>query len=197
MIVLTQSTALCNSQFLVYTFMSAKVKKKTVCCQALLILCICSANMVGVVFANGPEDWGSIPDRVIPKIQKMVLMLPCLTLGIIRYGSWVKWSNTGKVVAPSNTPRCSSYWKRSLRVTLDYGQPTLLIHNFYNSIFSYQQAYPIYHQQSAVTYITYWRRLNFMKVNVFFLFCFFVFVCFFFDMFLCWKKILSLNLRLV
>ena len=25
------------------------------------------------VFANGLEDWGSIPGRVIPKIQKMVL----------------------------------------------------------------------------------------------------------------------------
>ena len=25
------------------------------------------------VFANGPEDWGSIPGWVIPKTQKMVL----------------------------------------------------------------------------------------------------------------------------
>ena len=25
------------------------------------------------VFANGPEDWGSIPGRVIPRTQKMVL----------------------------------------------------------------------------------------------------------------------------
>ncbi len=25
------------------------------------------------VFANGPIDWGSIPGRVIPKTQKMVL----------------------------------------------------------------------------------------------------------------------------
>ena len=34
------------------------------------------------VFANGPEDLGSTPGRVIPKTQKMVL--PCLTLSIIR-----------------------------------------------------------------------------------------------------------------
>ena len=27
---------------------------------------------MGRVFANGPEDRGSIPDRVIPKTQKMV-----------------------------------------------------------------------------------------------------------------------------
>ena len=25
------------------------------------------------VFANGPEDWGSFPGRVIPKTQKMIL----------------------------------------------------------------------------------------------------------------------------
>ena len=25
-----------------------------------------------MAFANGPGDWGSIPDRVIPKTQKMV-----------------------------------------------------------------------------------------------------------------------------
>ena len=29
--------------------------------------------------------------------------------------------NPGKGVAPSLTPRCSSYWKGSLLVTLDYG----------------------------------------------------------------------------
>ena len=30
-------------------------------------------GQVGRVFANGPEDLGSIPGRVIPKTQKMVL----------------------------------------------------------------------------------------------------------------------------
>ena len=49
-------------------------------------------------------------------------MPPCLTLSFIRYGSRVKWSNSGKEVAPSPTPRCSSYWKGSLRVALDYGR---------------------------------------------------------------------------
>ena len=44
-----------------------------------------------------------------------------LTLSIIRYGWSVKWCNPGKVVAPS-TPRCSSYWKESFRLTLDYGR---------------------------------------------------------------------------
>ena len=70
------------------------------------------------VFANGPGDLGSIPGRVIPKTQKMVLdasllnMPPCLTLSIIRYGSRVKWSNPGKGVAPSPTPWCSKLSKR-------------------------------------------------------------------------------------
>ena len=47
-------------------------------------------------------------------------MTPCLTLSNIRYVSRVKWNNPGKGVAPSPTPWCSSYWKRSLPVALDY-----------------------------------------------------------------------------
>ena len=54
-------------------------------------------------------------------------MLPCLTLKIIRYGSRVKWRNPGKGVAPFPTPWCSSYWKGSLRVTLDYGRQLYLL----------------------------------------------------------------------
>ena len=46
---------------------------------------------------------------------------PGLTLSNIRYVSKVKLGNPGKGVAPSPTPQCSSYWKGSLLVTLDYG----------------------------------------------------------------------------
>ena len=81
-----------------------------------------STGMMVWVFANGPGDLGSIPGRVIPKTQKWYLMPPFLTLSIIRYGSRVKWSKPGKRVAPFPTPRCSSYRKGSLRVTLDYGR---------------------------------------------------------------------------
>ena len=70
-------------------------------------------GLLGWVFTNGPGDWSSIPRRVIPKTQKMP---PCLTLSIMRYGSRVKWSILGNGVAPSPTPRCSSYQKGSLRV---------------------------------------------------------------------------------
>ena len=38
----------------------------------------------------------------------------------IRYGSRVKWCNPENKVAPSFTPQCSSYWKGSLHITLDF-----------------------------------------------------------------------------
>ena len=54
------------------------------------------------------------------RLKKWYLIPPCLTLNIIRYISRVKWSNPGKEVAPSLTPQCSSYWKGSFQVALDY-----------------------------------------------------------------------------
>ena len=57
----------------------------------------------------------------------------CLTLSNIKYVSRIKWSNPGKGVVPSPTPQCSSYWKGSLLVTLDYGrQLYLLIRSAFN-----------------------------------------------------------------
>ena len=56
------------------------------------------------------------------RIKKWYLIPPCLTLSKIRYVSRVKWSNSGKGVAPSPTPQCSSYLKGSLLVALDYGR---------------------------------------------------------------------------
>ena len=74
------------------------------------------------VFANGPGDLGSIPGRVIPKTQKMVLDASLLNTQHykVRIKGKVKQSREG--VAPSPTPWCSSYRKGSLRVTLDYGR---------------------------------------------------------------------------
>ena len=37
-----------------------------------------------------------------------------------------KWINPGKVVVPSPTLRCSSYWKGSLLVAFDYGRQLYL-----------------------------------------------------------------------
>ena len=68
--------------------------------------------------------------------KKWYLIPPCLTLNIIRYVSRVKWSNPRKGVAPSPTPWCSSYWKGSLRVALDYSRQLLYIY-IYIYIYSY------------------------------------------------------------
>ena len=64
------------------------------------------------------------------RLKKWNLMPPCLALSMIRWGSREKWSNPGNGVAPSPTPRCSSYWKGSLRVTLDYSRQLY----FYSSV---------------------------------------------------------------
>ena len=50
------------------------------------------------VFANGPGDWSSIPGRLIPKAQKMLLD------ATLHYKVRIKWSNTGNGVVPSPTP---------------------------------------------------------------------------------------------
>ena len=79
-------------------------------------------SLVGRVYAKGPENLGSIPGHVIPRLLKWYLIPPCLKRSNKRYESSVKWNNPGKGVAPSPTPRCSSYWKGSLPITLDYGR---------------------------------------------------------------------------
>ena len=57
--------------------------------------------LVGRVFANGPEDLGSIPGRIIPKTLKMVLDTTLL--------------NTQQYTSP----RCSSYWKGNFWLPLN------------------------------------------------------------------------------
>ena len=56
------------------------------------------------------------------KLKKWYLISPYLTLGIKRYGSMVKCSNPRNGAAPSPTPQCSRYWKRSFRVDLNNGR---------------------------------------------------------------------------
>ena len=83
------------------------------------------------VFAIGPGDRGSIPGRLIPKSQEMVL--DAALLNTQHYKIRIKWSNPGNGVAPSPTPQCRTYWKGSLRAILDFGscrQLYLLISNW-------------------------------------------------------------------
>ena len=81
---------------------------------------------MGRVFANGPRDRVSISSRVIPKTQNMVLD-PSL-FNTQHYELWFKGklSKPSKGIVLSPTPRCSSYWKWSLQVALDYSQTTYI-----------------------------------------------------------------------
>ena len=76
------------------------------------------------VFTNVPGDLGSIPGRVIPKTQKMVLDATLLNTEL--YKVRIK-GNPGKGVATSPTPWCSSYRKGSLWVILDYDRQLYLL----------------------------------------------------------------------
>ena len=77
-------------------------------------------SLVGRVFANDLGDPGSIPGRVKTRTLKMVLATSLLNTQQYKVGIKGKWSNSRKGVAPSPTPRCSSYWKGNLMVTFDY-----------------------------------------------------------------------------
>ena len=79
------------------------------------------------VFANGPGDLGSIPGRVIPKTQKMVLDASLLNTQHYKVRIKGKVEQSREGVAPSPTPWCSSYRKGSLRVTLEYGRQLYLL----------------------------------------------------------------------
>ena len=87
-------------------------------------------SRVGRGSANGPEDLGSIPGRVIPKTVKMVLDTALLHTQQYEHNSRIKLSNPEKGVTPSPTPRCNCYWKGSLLVALDYGR------QLYNLLFT-------------------------------------------------------------
>ena len=71
---------------------------------------------------NGPGDLGSIPGRVIPKTQKMVLDTSLLNTQHYKVRIKGKVEQSREGVAPFPTPWCSSYRKGSLRVTLYYGR---------------------------------------------------------------------------
>ena len=82
---------------------------------------------MGRVFANGPGVQSQVASY--QRLKKWYLIPPCLTLSIIMYVSSVRWSNPGEGVAPSPTPQCSSYWKGSLRITLDNGRQLYFTYN--------------------------------------------------------------------
>ena len=88
---------------------------------------LCTLGVPYRVFANGPGDLDSIPGRVIPKTQKMVLDASLLSTQHYKVRIKGKVEQSRKGVAPSPTHWCSSYRKGSLRVTLDYGRQLYLL----------------------------------------------------------------------
>ena len=86
------------------------------------------------VFANGLGDLDSIPGRVIPNTQKMVL--DAILLNNQHYKVHIKGkveqSRESSSASPPTT-RCSSYRKRSLRVNLDYSCQLYLLLLFYKN----------------------------------------------------------------
>ena len=85
-------------------------------------------------FANSPGNRGSIPGRVIPKTQKMVLDASFLNTLHYKVRIKDKWGNPRKGVAPSPPLQCSSYWKGAFgSLSTTVGQ---LIYNLYTTKFS-------------------------------------------------------------
>ena len=84
------------------------------------------------------ETWVQNQVASHQRLKKWYLIPPFLTLSNIKCISRVKWSNPGKGVAPSPTPRRCSYWKGSLRVALDNGHQlyfySLNVKQFYLSL---------------------------------------------------------------
>ena len=83
------------------------------------------------VFANGPGDLGSIPGRVIPKTQKMVLDTSLLNTQHYKIRIKGKVEQSWERSSAFPTPWCSSFRKGSLRVTLDYGRQLYLYINLH------------------------------------------------------------------
>ena len=83
----------------------------------------CTSKPIDLVIECSPMTWeAGVRSQVesYQRLRKWYLIAPCLILSSIRYVSRVKWSKPGKAVAPSPTHQCSSYWKGSFQVALDY-----------------------------------------------------------------------------
>ena len=119
-----------------------------------LLIRLHAVKWVRVVFANGPGDLGSIPGRVIPKTQKMVLDASLLNTQHYKVRIKGKVEQSREGVALSPTPWCCSYRKGSLQVTLDYGRQlyllTLLICISNNSIKHQSFAYTQLNDQTVL-----------------------------------------------
>ena len=82
---------------------------------------IATTGIVGRLFTNGPGDQGSILGQVILKTKKKWYLIPPLLntqYYKVHINDKVEQSRERSSTLPYT--QCSSYWKRSLWVTLDY-----------------------------------------------------------------------------
>ena len=84
-------------------------------------------GLVGRGFANGPGDLGSVPARVIPKTLKMVHDTSLLNTQQYKVRIKGKVEKSRERSSAPPTSQCSSYWKGSLQVALDYGRQLYFI----------------------------------------------------------------------
>ena len=111
------------------------------------------------VFTNDPGDQGSFARWVIPKSGTWCL-LAITPHNKVRING--KKSISREKVDPFPTSRRSSHWKRSLRVTFDYGRPTSFIHIYIYIYISW--AY--WRRITTNIYIRYMRKCQYNFINV-------------------------------
>ena len=106
----------------------------------------------------------------MPKTLKMVLDTSLLNTH--RYVSRIKWSNPEKGIASSPTPRCSSYWKGSLLVALDFGCQlyllTIYIYIYINRKLSFAKGDNFYCHDFAPFFSQFSRRKTWLEFSTFF-----------------------------
>ena len=86
----------------VHRFQNKGCINNTVNIAGLLALCVeCSPTV--------RETWVQSEVESYQRLEKWYLMLPCLTLSIVRYGLRVKRSNPGNGVVPFPKTWCNSY----------------------------------------------------------------------------------------
>ena len=89
---------------------------------------------INICRLNVPGDLGSIPGYVIPKILKMVLDTSLLNTQRYKVCIKGKVKQSGEMTSAPLAPWCSSYWKGSLLVALDYGHQLYFLLCLYNFI---------------------------------------------------------------
>ena len=113
------------SLFAFFLFYLVVILKSTIIIRVIIIVCsrITGSLALWVECSLVVRETG-VQSQVTSyqRLRKWYLIPPSITLSNIRHVSRVKWSNPEKGVASSPTPWCSSYWKGSLLVALDYGR---------------------------------------------------------------------------